>query len=169
MRRASRWIGALGACAALVLPAPARAQKWVMEGVSEASSGLEGGGGRVQSTGRAQTRLRVGADVHVDESPDDVFGAALLLAVEPRTAFGLDARYTRNVSGRFGVSGGVVGYFQPGSLFGPVAAGEYRVPLGRALLLTAGPELDVFVVGTDLPDRTVLWQALFHLGFRVSL
>lgn len=168
MKALAQWIGVLGACAALASPRIASAQAWLIEGVAAASSGLEGGGGRVRSTGRAPTRLRVGADLRVDESPDDVFGAALLLAIEPRTSFGLDARYTRLVH-RFALSGGAIGYFQPGSLVGAVAGCEYRLPLAGAFAVSAGPELDVFVVGTDLPDRTVLWQALFHLGFRVSL
>jgi hypothetical protein len=146
----------------------AHAQKWIMSGISEASSGLEGGGGRAQSMGRAQTRMRIGADLAVDESPEDIFGGGVLVAVEPRTAFGIDARYTRLVRERFAFTGGIAGYLQPGSLVGPVAAFEYRYPIAKSFLFTAGPELDVFVVGTDLPDRTVLWQALFHAGMRVS-
>ncbi|MBX3209347.1 MAG: hypothetical protein KF764_30220 [Labilithrix sp.] len=168
MKTISKVLASLVACATLFAAPAANAQSWIMSGVSEASSGVEGGGGRAQSMGRAQTRMRIGADLAVDESPEDVFGAAVLVAVEPRTAFGIDARYTRIVRERFAFSGGVVGYLQPGSLVGPVAAFEYRHPIAKSFVLTAGPELDVFVVGTDLPDRTVLWQALFHVGMRVS-
>ena len=168
MKTIARALSSLVACATMLAAPAASAQKWIMSGVSEASSGIEGGGGRAQSMGRAQTRMRIGADLAVDESPEDIFGAAVLVAVEPRTAFGVDARYTRLVAERFAFSGGVVGYLQPGSLVGPVAAFEYRHPLAKSFVLTAGPELDVFVVGTDLPDRTVLWQALFHVGMRVS-
>ncbi len=174
------------ASAALVLAATpaAHAQSWVASGVTQASSGLEGGGGRAASAGRAQTRMRIGADLAVDESPEDVFGGAVLVAVEPRTAFGIDGRYTRIVGRRLALSGGVTAYLQPGSLVGPVFAFEYRHPLGgeptrvagapessapARFMLTAGPEADVFVVGSDLPDKTVLWQALFHVGLRVSL
>ena len=161
-------IAGLAACAALLAAPAASAQQWIMNGVASASSGLEGGGGRAQSMGRAQTRVRIGADLAIAESPEDVFGAAVRGAVEPRTAFGLDARYTGVVKERFAFSGGVIGYLQPGSLVGPVAAFEYRHPLSKSFLLTAGPELDVFVLGTDLPDRTVLWQALFQVGLRVA-
>ena len=139
-----------------------------MHGVSEAASGVEGGGGRAGSMGRAHTRMRLGADLAVDETPEDVFGAAVLVAIEPRTAFGIDARYTRVVREKFAFSAGVIGFLQPNSLVGPVGAFEYRFPIGKSFLLTAGPELNVFVVGNDLPDRTVLWQALFHVGLRVS-
>ncbi|HVH48222.1 MAG TPA: hypothetical protein VM925_38075 [Labilithrix sp.] len=168
MKLISRLVSGLLACATLLAAPAASAQKWIMNGVSEAASGLEGGGGRAGSMGRAQTRMRIGADLAVDESPEDVFGGAVLIAVEPRTAFGLDLRYTRIVRERLALSGGGFAYLQPGSLVGPVAAIEYRHPLSKTFVLTAGPELDVFVFGTDLPDRTVLWQALFHVGMRVS-
>ncbi len=140
-----------------------------MAGVSEASSGLEGGGGRAQTMGRAQTRMRIGAELFVDESPEDVFGGAVLVAVEPRTAFGIDGRYTRIVRERFAFSGGVLAYIQPGTLAGPLAAFEYRLPLSKSFVFTMGPEVNVLVLGSDLPDKTVLWQALFHVGFRVAL
>ena len=49
------------------------------------------------------------------------------------------------------------------------ARAEYRIPLGKSFTFTAGPEANVFVVGTDLPDRTVIWQGLFLVGMRVGL
>ena len=161
---------AVALAAAIVLIAPAaHAQRWIASGVSQLSSGVEGGGGRVTSMERAQTRMRVGADLFVDERPEDIFGAAALIAFEPRTAFGLDFRYTRVVAQRWAFSAGAVGYLQPGSLVGPVAAAEYRIPLGKSFTFTVGPEANAFVLGTDLPDRTVIWQALFQVGVRVSL
>jgi hypothetical protein len=164
----SKSISTFLACATFFAAPAASAQKWVTTGISEASSGLEGGGGRANTVNRAQTRMRIGADLYVDESPDDVFGGAVLVAIEPRTAFGIDGRYTRVVRERFAFSAGAIAFIQPGTLVGPAAAFEYRHPIAKAFLLTAGPELDVFVVGTDLPDKTVLWQALFHVGLRVS-
>ncbi len=165
MKRLSAWL----CTAALLLGSgQANAQKWIATGVADLYGGIEGGGGAASSTGRAQTRMRLGADLAIDESPEDVFGAAVLVAVEPRTAFGIDGRYTRVVRERFAVSGGAAVYLQPGSLAGPLAAFEYRHPLSKAFLLTLGPEVDVFVVGSDLPDRTVIWQALFKVGLRVS-
>ncbi|MFO0738532.1 MAG: hypothetical protein U0270_21735 [Labilithrix sp.] len=165
-----RWSFAALASAAVVLASPAaHAQKWIASGVSQLSSGVEGGGGRATSMERAQTRMRVGADLFVDENPEDIFGAAALIAFEPRTAFGLDFRYTRVVAQKWAFSGGAIGYLQPGSLVGPVAAAEYRVSLGKTFTFTAGPEANCFVLGTDLPDRTVIWQALFQVGVRVSL
>jgi hypothetical protein len=155
--------------AALLTSPAAFAQKWVMSGLSQLSSGLEGGGGKKTQTERAQTRVRVGADMFVDERPDDIFGAAVLVAVEPKTAFGLDFRYTRVVRQKWAFSGGAIGYFQPGSLVGPVASAEYRMPMGKDFIFTVGPEANVFVLGSDLPDRTVIWQGLLLVGLRVGL
>lgn len=164
-----RLAGVMVGVAGLLAAPGAWAQRWVPSGVMQMSSGLEGGGGRATSMERAQTRMRVGADLFVDERPEDIFGAAALIAFEPRTAFGLDFRYTRVVAQKYAFSAGGIAYFQPGSLVGPVASAEYRIPLGKAFTFTAGPEANCFVVGTDLPDRTVIWQALFQVGMRVSL
>lgn len=168
MKRFSKTVATLVGSAALLVAPAAHAQRWVMSGVTQLSSGIEGGG-KATSTERAQTRMRIGADLFVDENPEDIFGAAVLVAVEPRTAFGIDARYTRVVAQKLAFSGGAIAYLQPGSLVGPVAAAEYRMPFGKNFVFTAGPEANVFILGTDLPDRTVVWQALFQLGLRVSL
>lgn len=169
MNRLSTSIAALTASAMLLFAPAAHAQKWVMSGITQLSGGVEGGGGRQSSMERAQTRARIGADLFVDERPEDVFGGSVLIGLEPRTAFGLDFRYTRVVDQKFAFSGGAIGYLQPGSLIGPVAAAEYRMPMSKNFIMTMGPEANVFVLGTDLPDKTVLWQALFQVGFRVSL
>ena len=164
-----RLLTALAASALLFLAPAAHAQRWVTGGIMQLSSGVEGGGGRATSMERAQTRARIGADLYVDERPEDIFGAAVLIAFEPRTAFGIDARYTRVVAQKLAFSGGAMAYLQPGSLVGPVAAAEYRYPLGQNFIFTMGPEVNVFVFGTDLPDRTILWQALLQFGVRVAL
>lgn len=165
--RVRHFVCAAVAAAGLLSSGSASAQKWVTSGLSEGSSGIEGGGGRAQTMNRAATRLRIGAELYVDENPDDAFAGAILFAVEPRTAFGVDGRYTR-AFGKFAASAGVIAYLQPGSLVGPVAAFELRLPLSKSFLLTAGPEVNVLVLGSDLPDRTIIWQGLFHVGARIT-
>ncbi len=156
--------------AALMLAASAAgAQQLVLGGAAQVSSGVEGGGGRAGTMQRAPTRIRVGADVSIDESPENAFGGGVLIATEPRASFGLDLRYSRVVREKFSFSAGGVAYLQPGSLVGPMAAMEYRFPIAKEFFFTVGPELNVFVFGTDLPDKTVLWQAMVHAGIRVSL
>lgn len=169
MKSFSKASGALAAAAALLASPTAFAQRYVTSGFTQLSSGLEGGGGRATTMERAQTRMRVGADLYVDERPEDIFGAAALIAFEPRTAFGLDFRYTRVVAQKYAFSAGGIAWLQPGSLVGPVASAEYRMPLGKNFTFTTGPEASCFVLGTDLPDRTIIWQALLQVGVRVSL
>jgi hypothetical protein len=158
------------AFAAALLASPmASAQQLVIGGAAQVSSGVEGGGGRAGTMQRAPTRIRIGGDVAIDESPENAVGGGVVIATEPRAAFGLDLRYSRIVREKFSFSAGGVAYLQPGSLVGPMAAMEVRFPIAKEFFVTTGPELNVFVFGTDLPDRTVLWQAIFHVGLRVSL
>ena len=164
-----RFAVALAALAFASLPLTASAQKYVMAGTFDAGNGMEGGGGSQGSLVRAPTRLRAGADLHVDEDPENVFGFAGIVDLEPRTKFGADIRYIRVINTNFALSGGAIGYITPGTMVGPCASLEYRHPFATKLELTAGPDLNVFVVGIDVPDKTVIWQALLHIGLRVDL
>ncbi|MDB4947107.1 MAG: hypothetical protein JWP97_6641 [Labilithrix sp.] len=159
----------LVALALLAAPLTASAQRYVPSATFEAGNGMQGGGGRESSLVRAPTRLRAGADVHVDEDPENVIGAAGIVDLEPRTRFGADLRYIRTVGEHFALSGGAIAYITPGTMIGPAATLEYRHPFAKQLMLTAGPEVNVFVVGIDVPDKTVIWQALLHIGLRVDL
>jgi hypothetical protein len=165
-----RVAAALVALTVASLPcATAFAQRYVAAGTFEAATGMEGGGGREASLVRAPTRLRLGGDVHIDEDPENILGFAAIVDLEPRARFGADIRYIRVVGERFALSAGAIGYITPGTMVGPAATLEYRHPLAKALFLTAGPEVNVFVVGIDVPDKTVIWQALLHIGLRVDL
>jgi len=162
-------IAFLACVGAVALTAPdAHAQKYMATGIAETSSGVEGGGGYQQTMGRARTRMRIGAELWVDENPVDVLSTAVLLDIEPRSAFGADARYTRVVNNKYAFGIGAIGYIQPATLVGPVAAAEYRYTISKTFVLAAGPEANIFVVGGDLPDKTVVWQALFKVGIHVG-
>lgn len=158
---------AFGAVTALA--GTSSAQQYVPSAVFQGASGMEGGGGREASLTRAPTRLRVGADVHVDEEPENALGIAGVIDLEPRARFGADIRYVRVVEQRFALNVGAIGFITPGTAIGPTAGLDYRHPVAKSLWLTAGPEVNVFVVGIDVPDKTVIWQALLHLGLRVDL
>jgi hypothetical protein len=155
-------------CTAMLAASNASAQKYMATGVAETASGVEGGGGYQQSLGRARTRARIGAELWIDESPTDILSAAFLVDIEPRSAFGADARYVRLFAQRWAFGAGAIGYIQPSTLVGPVAMGEYRHTISKGFALSAGPEANVFVLGNDLPDKTVVWQALFKVGLRVG-
>jgi len=111
----------------------------------------------------------LGGDLRIDESPQDIFGFAVVAEVEPKASIGLDARYMRMLGKRFAVHVGAIGYFAPGSFVGVSTGAEYRIPLSSGVALTMGPELNFFLLGTDLPDGTVVWQGLFQGGIRVDL
>jgi hypothetical protein len=151
---------------AIALPSTAHAQQYLPAGSAYLGSGVEGGGREFQ---RSRTRLKVGLELRIDEDPENGLSAAGLLDVAPRTAFGADFRYVRRIGPKFAVSAGGVGYFVPAILVGPCAGLEVRVPTFYKTYLALGPEIAVFAFGTDLPDRTVIWQALFQAGFRVDL
>lgn len=153
----------------LATTATASAQQFVLAGNFSASTGLQGGGGREASVLRAPTRLRLGGELRVDEDLANGVAVGVLLDMEPRARVGVDIRYVRLFLQRFAVTVGGIGYLTPGTAIGPTASFEYRHPLGKSISLTAGPEVNVFVVGIDVPDKTVIWQTLLQVGLRVDL
>lgn len=160
------------AVAALVATAgaPARAQELLIGASAQAASGMQGGGrGDASGIFRARTRLRIGADLRVDESPKDIWMIALVADVEPRSAFGADVRYARALGTHFVVDAGLLSYFAPSTLFGAVAGLDYRLPISTSTAFTIGPDAAFFALGSDLPDGNVLWQVLLQAGIRADL
>lgn len=162
-----RVLAALLASTAVFSTPSARAQQYVLGASAELLGGAEGGGA-LAPLRRSRSTLRVGGDVRVDERPKDVLSAAALLELEPTTAVGVDARYVR-LAGRFAFGAGGIGYLAPATLFGGTADLIYRHPLSSVTAFTVGPALNVFFLGGDLPDDTVMWQAVLRVGFRADL
>ena len=150
----------------LALPATASAQQYLPAASAQTAAGIEGGGRGFQ---RSRTRLRLALELRVDEQPENALVAAGIFDIEPRTAFGGELRYIRTITPLVAVGAGGIAYFVPALLFGPCAGVEVRVPILKKTYLALGPEVAVFALGNDLPDRTVIWQALFQVGFRVDL
>ena len=149
-------------CAAL----PATAQEYLPAASAATSSGLEGAGRGFQ---RARTRVRLALELRIDERPLDALVFAALADLEPRAAFGAELRYMRSIGSTVAVSAGAIAYFVPGTLVGPCAGLEVRVPLSKKTQLVIGTEFAVFPLGGDLPERSVIWQAFAQGGFRVDL
>ena len=168
MSRSCPWSLAL-ACVLLLLALPreARAQQYLLGATGGVSSGMEGGG--QESMRRTRTRLRLGGDLRIDESPEDIFEFAMLAEIEPQSGFGGDIRYARMVGEHFVVDAGVMGILVPSSLYGVCAGLTYRLSITKSSQVTFGPEADFFFLGTDLPDNVMLWQMRFQAGFRVDL
>jgi hypothetical protein len=165
----SPWTAACLLVALLTHADPAEAQQYLIGGTAEVASGVSAGGPSGGVMERARTRLRIGADLRVDEFPKDVFALAAVVALEPHASAGLDVRYLRTVTPRLDLSVGAVGFVFPGSLLGPLAAARYRLPVSKKVELMLGPEVDVFVVGTDLPSNSIVWQCLVQVGVHVDL
>ena len=146
----------------------ASAQQYLIGASAGLSSGVEGGG-RQGGLSRTRTRLRLGADLRIDESPDDILEFGLLAEVDPKSGFGADVRYARAAGARFVVDAGILGILAPSSLYGVCAGLTYRVPISRRTQVTLGPEGDFFFLGTDLPDGVVVWQLRLQAGVRVDL
>jgi hypothetical protein len=164
--RAAVFFCASTACA--LLSREARAQQFIIGGAASVSSGIEGGGAN-GGFYRTRSRLRIGGDVRIDESPDDIFEFAALAEVEPRSGFGADVRYARAAGDHFVLDVGLMAILAPSSIYGVCAGLTYRLPISKRSQLTLGPEGDFYFLGADLPDGTVIWQVRLSGGLRVDL
>jgi hypothetical protein len=167
MRALKHVVGAALSVACVFASLPCLAQQYLIGAGASLSSGLEGG--CKVGPWRARTRLRLGGDLRVDESPEDIFGFGLLAEIEPHSAFGADVRYERAVGERFRLDAGVLGILAPSSLYGVSGGLVYRLPISKKAQVELGPEGDVFFLGSDLPDGVVVWQFRLQGGLRVDL
>jgi hypothetical protein len=147
----------------------AAAQQYLIGGAAAISSGIEGGGGGQGGFYRTRTRLRLGGDLRIDESPDDILEFAAIAEIEPHSGFGADVRYARAAGTHFVVDVGLLGIVAPASVYGACAGLTYRLPISKRSQITVGPEADFFFLGSDLPDKTVFWQVRLQGGLRVDL
>lgn len=167
MRRAPHLAAML---AAATLAGRAVAQEYPIGASLDVATGVEGGGkGHAKGVRRARTALHFGGEMALSEQSGPRIGAGLLVELEPRTAVGAVVRYLHLVADRFALHLGAVGILAPSTLFGATAGGELRLAVHRRAALTAGPRLQAFFFGEDLPGGTVIFQGLFHVGIHVSL
>jgi hypothetical protein len=152
--------------ASAAAPSAAHAQQYLIGADAGLSSGIEAGG----SVGPrlTRTRLRLGADLRIDESPEDIIEFGLLAELAPRSGFGADLRYGRAAGDHFRLEAGVLGILAPSSLYGACAALVYRLPISKKAQVELSPEGDFFFLGTDLPDKVVIWQLRLQGGIRVD-
>ncbi|HEY4014521.1 MAG TPA: hypothetical protein VGM06_14365 [Polyangiaceae bacterium] len=146
----------------------ASAQQYLIGASLGLSSGIEGGGA-AGGLFRTRTRLRLGADLRVDEFPDDIFEFAAVAELEPKAGFGADARYARAAGEHFIVDAGLIGILAPASLYGACAGLDYRLPISKRTQILFGPEADFYFLGSDLPDGTVIWELRLQAGIRADL
>lgn len=153
-----------GACLA---PAAARAQHAVLAADADLLLGIEGGGhDYARGVRRSRTTLRLGAQGYVDEFPSHAVSAALLVELEPRASVGADVRYMFRLDDAIVFHIGAVGLVAPRTLFGATAGAVYELALADEVALDFGPVVQTYFVGSDLPERSVLWQLLGQAGVR---
>lgn len=159
---------ALASLVVTLASVPASAQEWKVAAAGTVASGVDGSG-RELGIKRARTTVQLGAEAFVDERPQDIFAAALVVELEPRSSFGGSLRYMRMLGEKSGVFIGGEGFVAPYTLFGAGGGFVQHIPISKKAQLTAGPVLNVFFVGEDIPDNQVFWQALLEIGFRADL
>jgi hypothetical protein len=159
---------ALGALIALS-STNASAQQYKLGAYGGVSTGVEGGGAGAFGVRRARTTLRLGGDASVDEFPNDIFGVYGIIEVEPHASFGAEARYMRLLSPLNVVHVGGIGILAPSTLFGANAGFDHRFALGKSVALEVGPTFQVFFIGGDLPDNSVIFQGLLQIGIHANL
>jgi hypothetical protein len=167
VRRAAAAIAIATVTGSLFVEGTADAQQYLYGADAAISSGIEGGGDGILRMTR--TRLRLGADARIDESPDDILEVGLLAEILPKSGFGADARYARMAGERFVVDVGLTSILTPGSLYGACAGLTYRLPISKKTQVTLGAEGDFYFLGSDLPDGVVIWQLRLQGGLRVDL
>lgn len=146
----------------------AAAQEWMVAAQGNVASGIDVGG-KDLTMKRARSVVALGAELAVDERPKDIWAGSLLVEVEPKTSFGASLRYMRMLAPKSGVFLGGQGFLAPHTLFGASGGFVQHIALTQKTQLTAGPALNVFFIGQDVPDDTVFWQALLEVGFRADL
>ncbi|MBI4952572.1 MAG: hypothetical protein HY908_11110, partial [Myxococcales bacterium] len=163
-----RLLGTLAAAVAwLACAGTARAQRAVVAADADVLLGIEGGGlDHARGVRRSRTTLRLGAQGYVDEFPSHALSAALLVELEPRASAGADFRYLFRIEDAFVLHIGAVGLFAPRTLFGATAGAVYEIELADEVALDFGPVVQTFFFGSDLPERSVLWQVLGQGGVR---
>jgi hypothetical protein len=160
----------LGLAAILVAlasaPRPALAQQYLIGVSGELADGIDMGTSVPFKL--ARIRARLGVDLRVDEFPDDIVCVGILADLVPRTQFGVDARYARMMGKHFEVNIGGIGYVAPATLFGPSADLKYHATVSGSTEVVVGPEINLFVLGSDLPEGTIFFQALLEAGIHAN-
>lgn len=158
--------------ALLLLAAPAAAQQWQLAGQFGAGTGLEGGEPRSGETifRRARTRLQVGLDARVDETPEMGYALLGFAEVEPHVGAGAELRLSRRFGERTSGYVGGLGVLVPHTLVGGSFGLQFLIPTdtsGTAAFVEPG--FAVLPLGTDLPADTVVFWGMLTVGIHVDL
>lgn len=179
MRRASRFrppwaflrVSVPTLICAMLLALPARAEGWMYAGFLGLGTGLEGGnaGTDTMSWQLARLRLSTGVDLRSDEDDLQGFGIRGVFELQKRGSIGAEFRYSRWLGRAFGAYAGVCGTFVPETLVGGTVGATLLLPFGKRGGLYLEPSFAALPLGSDLPDKSVLFWGLLTLGVNVNL
>ncbi len=168
--RRSLATAAIALAATLGFTRPAAAEDYQFGAAVTVGGGVEGGGrGYAAGVRRAPMLLRIGGEARLPEMPKSIFEIGLLITFEPYATFGADFRYAHLIGKHLSLHVGGEAVIAPSTLFGATAGAEAIIPLRHNLDLLAGPSVQAFFFGNDLPDGNVIWQGFFHVGIHVDL
>jgi hypothetical protein len=161
---------AIALAATLGFAREAAAEDYQFGAAVTVGGGVEGGGrGYAAGVRRAPMLLRIGGEARLPEMPKSIFEVGLLITFEPYATFGADFRYAHLIGKHLSLHIGGEAVIAPSTLFGVTAGAEWLFPVRHNVDLLAGPSVQTFFFGNDLPDGNVIWQGLFHLGIHVDL
>lgn len=154
---------AVVALAALAVSSPARAEPLATAEL-RLGYGLASGGG----AGRAAVRstplvLAAGGALAVIEEPHVAGYADIVIETLDRTGAGVEGGFLATPSDRLRLRGGVVAIVRPYTLWG-VTFGSATCGRRGAVRMCVELDADVFVGGTDLPDKSAVFQVLAGFG-----
>ncbi|HMA95740.1 MAG TPA: hypothetical protein VKP30_23785 [Polyangiaceae bacterium] len=147
------------------------AQDWVRNGVVGVGTGLQGGDPGTGSVGwaRARTRIFSGLDLRPDESSADGMGFYGFVEIERRLTLGGEVRYQRWLTSTIVMHAAVLGTVYPESMLGLGTGARFGFPIGKALTLFLEPAIAAFPVGSDLPEKSVIFWGSLNGGVGVAL
>lgn len=165
-------IAATLACVAFGAPATVAAQELMLGAHAGLGSGVELGdpGNGTTAFRRARTRVVVGVDGRVDETPKNGLGAIVFAEVEPHFSLGAELRYKHFFNDTITGFAGGTGVIAPNTLFGGVAGLQIHIPFDDAgTTVFFEPSFSALPLGSDLPgDRIVMW-GLLTVGVHAKL
>lgn len=150
--------------------APTQHHSIALTGASGLSLGSSGGGDSYMT--HTPVYVDVAWRTWHSTTPQWVTGFSLRAEIDGRTSVGVVPRFefSRTVGGltlRPGVAAAI--FFAPYVIAGPEASVTFDLRLGSVASLVGTLSVDVFFLGNDLPQRSVLFAANGALGVAIHL
>ena len=148
-------------------PAVTRAEPALASAELRLSYGLASGGGAGRATVRASPLvIAVGGAIAIRDQPRTSAYASVVIETLDRTGAGGEAGLMLTASERFRLRAGGIAIVRPYTLWGGALGASTCLPMA-GVRACGDLAVDLFVGGTDLPDKTAVVQLM--LGFGVVI